>query len=173
MLGATSASQIRWRWRHRACFRGRIRRFGLKRRQVGQPGSHSAVRCGPPGGDFAPTPSSRTEALRSRCVVDAPRQGVAPSIDDGRLISPRSGPEQAPVEPSPEGDCRPPKRLGDALDRRSGKARPEAGGSQASQVRSRCVSNESDCSSRAERVRERRTKASRGSPDERQLSVCL
>lgn len=121
MLGATSASQIRWRWRHRACFRGRIQGFGLKRRQVGQPGSHSAVRCGPPGGDFAPTPSSRTEALRSRCVVDAPRQGVAPSLDDGRLISPRSGPEQAPVEPSPEGDCRPPKRSGDALDRRSGK----------------------------------------------------
>lgn len=34
VLGATSAPQIRWRWRHRACFRRRMIRSGLKRRQV-------------------------------------------------------------------------------------------------------------------------------------------
>jgi hypothetical protein len=34
VLGATSAPQIRWRWRHRACFSRRTIRSGLKRRQV-------------------------------------------------------------------------------------------------------------------------------------------
>jgi hypothetical protein len=36
--------------------------FGLKRRQVWTTWKHSAVRGGPPGGDFASTPSRRTEA---------------------------------------------------------------------------------------------------------------